>query len=213
MSIIKEDIIFGRIAVLNHFISEEQYKEAIATQQSSSKLRPLGMILLEKEYITQEQLKAILELQKKKMPRPAINREERQEDIIFAYLAVAHHYVTVQVVYECLQLQNKLVKKGLYFRLSELLINMHYISVQDVEKIIEIQNQRIIECPQCRIRYNTAGFKGSSQLSCKRCNYSFQIPTASDECESVGNFYTALENLAIQRKTDRNSSQSSNTLP
>ena len=101
MSIIKEDILFGRIAVLNKIITQEQFEEALLIQKKGKYLRPIGMILLEKKYITEKDLKAILETQKR-LPKPAINPQEKRDDIAFAYLAVKNNLLNLEPICACL---------------------------------------------------------------------------------------------------------------
>lgn len=70
MSLHKEDSLFGRIAVLNNIITQEQLTEALEIQKSKQEFSPIGLILLKKNYITRDHLKAILETQKKRLPNP-----------------------------------------------------------------------------------------------------------------------------------------------
>lgn len=206
MSIIKEDITFGRIAVLNNIISEQQLEEAVISQKQTDTLRPLGIILMEKGYITKDQLKTILEVQKKRMPKPATTPQERREDIVFAYLAVSRKYIDLETAYQCFQKQIDFVRKGLLFRISELLVNHRYLSVKVAEAILNIQEQRTVECPQCKIRYNTIGLGAQAEFSCKKCLGSLAVPADQrddGEGRALEKFRQAMEEMAGRAKTEK----------
>ena len=206
MGIIKEDLIFGRIAVLNNIISEEQFQEACEHQKRLEIPKPLGLILLNKGYINRLQFKAILDAQKKKLPRPAITLQERREDIAFAYFTVKHNYLDVETIYECLQIQSELVKKGLLFRLSELLINQGYLSVSETDTIVQLQNSHIVECPECKTRYNTVGLGGNSQFPCKKCPATVTIPPdlgSEEDVVEIEQFRLALEATADRKRLEK----------
>lgn len=203
MSIIKEDMIFGRIAVLNNIISQEHLDEALAIQKTSDPPRLLSMILLEKGYISKLQLKTILETQKKRLPKPAVTIQERREDIAFAYLTVKHKYVDVETIFACLQQQSELVKKGLLFRLSELLINQGKLTVQAAEAVLALQDNRIVECPRCNTRYNTVGMQPHAEFACKKCDIVMRVPSQTDdenEAEAIEQFRQAIESIAEKNR-------------
>ena len=198
MGLIKEDLIFGRIAVLNNIISREQLDEAISIQQKREIFSPLSMILLEKGYISREHLRAILEAQKKKLPKPAITTQEKREDMVFAYLTAKKDYTDEKAIYECLMIQNKLAKKGLLFRVSEVLVNQRYLNLAQAEEVLEEQERRIIPCPGCSTQYNTIGMQ-SATFVCRKCGFTLAIPeefVASDESEEIENFRISLESIA-----------------
>lgn len=217
MNILKEDIIFGRIAVLNNIISKEQLEESLAIQKQSDTPRLLGSILLEKGYITKSQLKAILDTQKRKLPRPAVTAQEKREDIIFGYLAVKHEFASIESIYECFQLQNELARKGLLFRLSELMVHEKRLSLSKAEEIIQTQEKYVIECTSCKTRYNILGLPATSNLTCKKCNIIVPIPTEIAEIngkdeKAVEKFYQNIELFTETKASKTNSlAEASNT--
>lgn len=205
MTIIKEDITFGRIAVLNNMITQEQLEEVLAIQRKGDTLRPLGIILLERGYITKQQLHTILEVQKKRMPKPATNPQEKREDVTFAYLAVSNGYIDLETIHNCFQLQTELVRKGLLFRISELLVNHHYMAIAEVEKILDILEQRTLECPECKTRYNTIGMTCRSEFDCKKCGTILAVPQGlirENEVEELEQFCQAMEQFAEQTQVE-----------
>ncbi len=195
----KEDFLFGRIAALNNIITEEQLAEACETQKRSSTLRTLGGILLEQGYINQIQFKAILQAQKKRLPRPVKSAEERKEDMAFGYLAVKNLFLTVEEVVKCLKFQLRVSKKGLLFRLAEILVTNGYLTHNEVLEIFDIQDKKILSCENCSTRYNTIGLRPNVSFACSKCGNSIVVPIevcGQNEAEELLQFREDVESCA-----------------
>jgi len=149
--------------------------QALAIQRERSYFSPIGMILLKLGYLSKDQLHIILETQKKRLPKPAIAPQEKRDDLIFGYLAEKLNYVTVAAIYDGLAFQNQMVRRGLLFRLSEILINQGYITVKEAQQLSDEQDRLIIPCPGCDTKYNILGLQ-TSQFLCKKCGCELEIP-------------------------------------
>lgn len=103
--------------------------------------------------------------------------------MFFAYLAVKNDYVTTEDIYKCLDTQGKMAKRGLLFRLSEILINNAYVEIPSIHAIIELQEKFILECSDCSTRYNILGLQ-TQEFPCKQCDNVLEI---SDELFEVSN--------------------------
>ncbi|NUM33188.1 MAG: hypothetical protein HUU50_01455 [Candidatus Brocadiae bacterium] len=202
MALIKEDSLFGRIALLNNFITKEQLEEALETQRTREHFCPVALILMEKGYISRGQFRDILETQKRKLPKPAINPQERKDDMIFGYLGFKNHYLDQEAIYQCLCLQSQMAKKGLLFRLSELLINKGHLSINHAEKILEEQDRLVISCQGCELQYNILGLQ-VNEFPCKRCGQKVKIDNnllIKYKLEEIDSFNITLQSLA-QKQT------------
>lgn len=209
MSLIKEDHLFGKIAVLNNFITEEQLQEALQIQNSNTDLLSLPLILLRLGYISNEQFRDILETQKRRMPRPAVNPQEKKEDLVFSYLAVRNSYAEEEEVNKCLTQQAFLARRGLLFRLSEIMVVQKVISLLQAEKLIAEQESLIVACPNCGLRYNMLGLQ-TEQFICKRCGDMVQISASllkNYSMEDLDNFQIALQQLAQESQNKNQSIQ------
>lgn len=200
MPLSKEDFLFGRIAVLNNIITQEQLDEAIAIQKSRPYFSPIAIILLHKNYISRQHLQTILETQKKRLPRPAISPQEKREDLIFAYLAEKLQYTNIDAIYDAIGLQTQMVKRGLLLRLFEVLVNQGYLLPKHAEDILTIQEQAIISCPDCDTKYNILGLQ-TSVFVCKKCNAELHIP------ETMLALYDAKEIEELRKKLDEMAKQ------
>ncbi len=202
----KEDILFGRISVLNKIISEEQLIEAEQRQKKKAPPFTLGYILWKTKRINKSQWKAILQVMKRKLPRPVKSIEERKEDMAFAYLSVQSDYLSVEEVVKGLQYQAQISKKGLLFRLPEILVNEKYLYIYEVEDILSFQEQKILDCPLCNTRYNTVGLNAGSSIKCSRCQTAISIPEGicqKDEAQGVVKFRKRVEHLAQKYQKER----------
>ena len=144
----KEDLLFGRIALLNNIINQEQLDEALSIQKKSKPMRSVSYILRQKGQIKRSQVKAILQAQKKNLPRPVKSPEERKEDMAFGYIAFRHKYLTIDDLVKCLKLQGDVAKRGLLFRLSEILYNDAYLTYEQIEEVVKLQQDKILPCSQ-----------------------------------------------------------------
>ena len=177
LSLVKEDSLFGKIALHNNFISQEQLEECLERQHEADTPKLLGMIMLERGYISREQLRLILEYQKKNLQRPATDPDEQKEDIAFGFLAVKLSYTTLDRVYECVREQARMARLGLYFRLGEIFVNRQYLTADQVGDILARQNKTILECPGCASRYNVIGYQPGREVKCTKCGAALEAPS------------------------------------
>ena len=61
-----DDTLFSRIALFNHYITQDQLNECVA-QQEIEPTRKLGEIMLENGYLSREQIDSILKIRRKKI--------------------------------------------------------------------------------------------------------------------------------------------------
>lgn len=177
LSLVKEDSLFGKIALHNNFVTGAQLEECLRLQRAADPPKLLGMIMLERGYITREQLRLILEYQKKNLQRPATDPDEQKEDIAFGFLAVKLAYTTLDRVYECVREQARMARLGLYFRLGEIFVNRGYLTAEQVGDILARQNKTILECPGCASRYNVIGYQPGRDVRCTKCGTALTPPS------------------------------------
>lgn len=200
MSLSKEDILFGKIAVLNNIINQQQLDEAITIQQSKNYFCPIAIILYRKKYISKQHLQNILETQKKRLPRPAISPQEKRDDLIFAYFTEKLQFTNLAAIYDALSLQTQMVKRGLLLRLFEVLINQGYLLPEQAEHILNLQEKAMIVCLSCGTKHNTLGIQ-KKFFPCKKCGSELDIP------DDVFGLYDLNEIELLHRKLDEMAKQ------
>lgn len=180
MSSLDENI-FGRIAVLNDYLRPEQLEECLQIQRSESPSRRIGDILLERGYLTQEQLRTILEVRRKKVRKVQRDPLELQEtDRRFGELALAERLVGLDDLEEAILEQQRLLGIGLHFRIGEILVARSKMKPADVLRILRAQGKRILICPACDTHYNVREFREGRAYSCARCRAALFEPKFLD---------------------------------
>jgi len=178
--LLKEDLLFGKVALRKGMISQSQLDESLQIQDVAEEPRLIGVILLEKGYISKEQLREVLEYQKQHQQRPATDPEEQKSDIAFGFLAVRKKYTTLNRVYECVREQARAAKLGLFFRLGEIFVNKGYLTVDQVQDILLDQNKTILECEGCATRFNVIGYEVGKSIKCTKCGRRLAPPDDLD---------------------------------
>lgn len=129
------ELLFGKLAVINKMVTQQQVDECIQLQEMFEKTSvemSLGEILVKKKYMTQAQVDQILKTQH--------YLEVRKEDIRFGEIAIANEFTTQERVHECLQLQEAAFKKGQDPpRLGQLLLEKQYMTQQQVIACLKAQ--------------------------------------------------------------------------
>lgn len=174
--LLKEDLLFGKVALRKGMISQAQLDECLKEQEASEGAKLIGMVLLERGYISRDQQREIIEYQKQHQNRPVTDPEEQKADIAFGFLAVQKNYTTLNRVYECVREQARTAKLGLFFRLGEIFVNKGYLTVDQVQDILRDQNKTILECEGCATRYNVIGYEEGKTIKCTKCGRRLVAP-------------------------------------
>jgi PAS domain S-box-containing protein len=133
-------LLFGKIARLMKFATQEQIDECASEQGARRSARRLGELLIEKGYITPEQREIILQVQETNLARPSPqNPDKTLADTILGRLAVNKGLLKEEQVNECLREQALLESDGKPVLLGELLVQKGYVSVTQILDILEEQ--------------------------------------------------------------------------
>ena len=170
-----KEILFGKIAVLLGYVTDEQIDWAVQIQEEEHG-RPLGAILLSESVISDEQLAHILQVQTKNMQKPPSYSSQKKVDILFGKLAVKHKYTSQGVVNWALRQQALFEKSGIFLKLGELLIHKGYLTPAQVQEILSLQGKKILVCTNCLTQYNVAKYKPGSYVKCTSCGEVLTIP-------------------------------------
>ncbi|MEK7449716.1 MAG: hypothetical protein AAB019_09580 [Planctomycetota bacterium] len=171
----ESDLVFGEIAIKTRLVTARQIDEAITIQHGLPEWKPLGLILLEKQYLTKEQLENIIDIQKRNLETRAIQLRYIKEDNIFGRLAIKLNLATEQQVEECLGVQ-LMMQDDYLLRLGELMVKKKYLSGTDVKKILEYQSAQVIHCPKCDTKYNVVLFNPGAKFICYECETELTVP-------------------------------------
>lgn len=165
-----DEILFGKLAIKNSFITESQLEKALQDQDFYTPGTPLGEILVDKGFITRDQLSRLLEAQKKNLDKKdRYLKDHSRKDTLFGKIAIRLGFIDDAQLNWCLRAQGKDVEKGVRKRLGTYLIEHGFLSHEQVKKILREQDRGLMECPDCDRRYNIIGFNPEKTYTCSRC--------------------------------------------
>ena len=152
----RTDLLFGQIALEKGFISAEDLDECLRTQEKASQWKQLGMIMLDRNLISEAELEIVLEIQRHNLETTIDNSELKLKDVLFGRLVVSRRYASQGQVNECLREQERIERRGMFLRLGEIMVRKGYISEDAMDEILGFQNQKLEE-----FRRETLGEQGS----------------------------------------------------
>ncbi|KAF0244457.1 MAG: serine/threonine protein kinase [Planctomycetota bacterium] len=196
-----KNVLFGKLAVSTRFITEQQLQECLDYQKEIEERgeRPprLGEILEQKGYLTKQQIQSILE---------TMSSMQRRR---FGEIAVAFHFITLEQLETCLDIQKLLqapqetvplfgqalvtyrgflkqvLAGGNHPKIGDVLVAMGYMRNHQVEAVLEEQNKRIVRCKSCEASLNISRFEPGQKIKCGQCNAVLEVvkPEGSEELD------------------------------
>lgn len=171
----KADILFGKIAVKAGMVSESQIDECIRAQEEMQQRKPLGMILLERQFISEEQLQKIIEIQKANLQEKAIHSRTKRDDGMFGRIVLKLGFATEEQVHDAVRIQAK-IEEDIFLRLGEIMVKKGYITNEQVQAVLDYQKKKIVVCPNCHTQFNVIMFTEGSDIACYKCKSALHVP-------------------------------------
>ncbi len=172
----KTDSFFGQIALKLHIINQRQLEEALELQHFAKERKPLGLVLIQLKYVTQQDLERILEAQKALVTKAAAEKKAERDDNLFGKVAISMGYCDERQVGEALDYQDALPRDR-SMTLGEILVRKGHLSLKQVNEIRDAQMGFVMHCPQCRTPYNSVLFRPNVSLQCYRCGSPLRLPS------------------------------------
>ncbi len=196
------DLLFGKIAVEQGYVSEADLEECIADQINAQDSRPLGEMLLERSTITRRQMEAILAIQQERLEKEHPKSRQRRADTLFGRLAWRMGMLTQDDLHSALRLQAAMDDDKV-LPLGELLVREGYLTDRQVQSILEVQRKAILYCSLCRVLYALKGLASKDaleslrSLTCARCREPLKEP-GDDVPEDAEWVLLPLEGLPVR---------------
>jgi len=184
----QDEILFGRIAVLMGFLTEEQLAEALQEQgKTGLPKRRMGEILVEHGDLTDAQVGEILRSQQDSFsrPHPRLTTHNRGEALL-GRLAVKRGHLTEEQLNEGLRVQAMLRDGGMNVALGQILIEQNFLTLETSIELLGLQGLRIGACPSCGGRFNVEHAMGEHGPPCPRCGNPLEILLHPDEISVDG---------------------------
>lgn len=162
--------LFGSTALLTKWVRQDQLDECLRLQRSESSPRAIGEILLEKGYITGEQLNMVLEARRKRGKKQMVVPEDQVgADKAFGQLAVSRGLVTMDDLEAAVLEQQRLRALNLHFCLGEVFVANGRMKPADVLEILGLQGKRVLVCSLCDLHYNIVRHQKGKEYRCPAC--------------------------------------------
>jgi len=162
-----EEIFFRTIANEGDLLSQKQVEECLEIQRQSPHPTSLFGIMIEKGYINNKNMAAILAKTPPHLQQPP--EEGKKNEKKFGELCVEKGFASASQIAECLAIQNRLEREGKHIRIGQILIEKKYVAVRQAQSILELQGKKILRCPNCETKYNIRHYKPEKKYQCPKC--------------------------------------------
>jgi tetratricopeptide (TPR) repeat protein len=169
------DGLVGKLALQKGMISAAQLKECLAEQaalQKAGRNRPLGVIMVGKGLMKDEDLLGLLDEQKKVLAERSNYSQVAKEDFLFGQILLKQGVASSEQINQALRLQAEAAERGEMPvpRLGQILIQMGVTQEKEIQRTLKLQYKTLYECPGCTLKYNLVAAEAQKQYRCKKCD-------------------------------------------
>ncbi len=158
--------LLGQIAVEVGYASAEELKECLELQARSESRAPIGLLLLEKGYLTDLELESLLRIQRFRFG--ALGADPSKGGL-FGQIALRRAWVTAAQLAECLREQEACAREGSSLRLGQILLEKRYLTVERFLEILRLQKKGVAQCPECRAYFDVGPMSPEAPFACESC--------------------------------------------
>ncbi len=134
------ETLFGKIAVLNGFVTTQQVNECAREQASGKAGVKLGELLVSKGYMKAKERDAVIKLQEEVLAGPSPHDPDKTlSETIIGSLALKRGMLTERQLNECLREQAVLESEGKRCLLGELFVRKELLSVEQILNLLSEQ--------------------------------------------------------------------------
>jgi predicted RNA-binding Zn-ribbon protein involved in translation (DUF1610 family) len=155
----------GQIAIAEGLITPAQLEECVVIQTPGAPTRALGEILVQRGYLTLEQLDWVIGIQRARFQRISADPAHGG---LFGQIALRLDYITKDQLNECLRDQE--VGGGSPPRIGELLLQKNYLTSERFREVLQRQNKEVAQCPKCGVHYDVHGRYEGNKFVCSKCS-------------------------------------------
>lgn len=157
----------GRIALAEGLITQERLEECIQSQAQTPRApsRALGEILVQRGYLTLEQLDWVISIQRARFQR--ISADPARGGL-FGQIALRLDYITPNQLNEGLREQE--VGGGSPPMIGELLLRKKFLTIGQFQDVLQRQNKEVTQCPKCGVYYDVHDRYEGNKFVCSKCN-------------------------------------------
>jgi predicted Ser/Thr protein kinase len=169
---VRDDFLFGAIAVREGFISEAHLRECLRLQNG----RPLGETLVAQGRLTGDQVQAILDIQHVHVAEANSSPETGG---LFGQIALTEGFITPDHLHEAVREQLRLRDEGRSEPIGEILCRLGHLTPLRRQEVLRKQDHHALSCPQCDTVYLVHDHAGGTRFVCRRCLCVLTVPDPS----------------------------------
>lgn len=176
-----DENLFGRIALLNNYLTKEELERCIEVQREGGSSKSIGQVLLEEGYLTSDQLGRILDIRKKKVRRFLRSADDSAlVDRELGRLLLARGLLDLEGLESAVLEQQYLRQLNLHFSLSEVLVSRGQVAVEDIQEVYVERGWKMGRCPTCDGHFRVVEFSPDEEYRCPRCQTVLESPAFLD---------------------------------
>ncbi len=178
-----EEHLFGRIAVLNGYLTPEQLETCLLKQRELRASSPIkiGKLLLQEGLLNEEQLAKIVDIRRKKMRRLARSAEEiLHAERRFRKKVLHVQAVTPNQLESAVLEQQRLQSLNIQVPIWEVLISAGHLTSEVALNLLEEEGLRIMACKPCDLYFKIEAGTPKEKCRCERCGQVLTHPKFLD---------------------------------
>lgn len=205
MQTYKDDFFLGRHVLEHRLVPREALLECLyqlaQDRRAGSRLgfaRPLGVMLVERGLLTEEELNRILSARS-----AADGGAPVRADAEVGKLLVAMGLLRADDIQECIRVQEEERRSGRKPpRLGELVVQRGIVTQQQVVRALAYQKQELFSCASCGVRVSAASPPRGTKYRCRKCGGEVE-PVESEAQPGALAMREAEQGEEVQQEIDR----------
>ena len=181
---VRNNLLIGQIALDLRLITREQLQQCLDLQSGQASPRPIGSLLVQAGFLTDEQLGAVVVEQRRRLADSAPYAPAKREEISFGRLLVQGGHVSQERVNEALRAQQDLADRKIRKRLGEILVEAGHLRFELVPAILRLQGKVLMSCTFCGTHINVIQAI-SENYPCRRCGMPLEEKAVSVSAEDT----------------------------
>ncbi|MHC4661563.1 MAG: protein kinase domain-containing protein [Planctomycetota bacterium] len=174
---IRPELLFGKVALEYGFTTRDRVIECAREQETVRRDRKIGEIMVEKGYLSDEEVATILDLQRKSLELPMDETKQRKDQILFGRLLIAEGLITEEQLRDALKEKTRREQLGQKVQLGQILVEGGFLTVDQAQDMLFKQGKEILICPKCFTQYNVRLMDEKSEIRCKIDGTLLTVPT------------------------------------
>lgn len=181
------EILLGKLALQQGYLTQA-HLDILLREQASGGGRTLAELLVERHFLTPEELLALQRLQATNLARPSDYSSKPRLETMIGGEALRRGWITLDQLNDAIRVQGLLEAQGDAKRLGEILYARGYLTRSQVFELLRSQGKQLASCPGCGSQYNLAGVDLSRPLLCPKCRSLLREGAQGERLDASGSF-------------------------